>query len=309
MKVILVDQRHGHTKTIVLKGWLKGLLSLCLLGAPVALGYFGYGLAVSQNNSVFNEKSAQNWERQIRIQAEQISEIKEESEQQIEALTMRLAMLQAGLVRLDAVGEHITTIANLDTGEFDFSDPIAIGGPATGISESYSAAGFMDAVYELERQLKDRQQQLEILEGLMTDRKMQSDVFIAGRPVEKAWIASRFGKRPDPITGRIAFHGGIDFTTGKSGAEINTVAAGVITWSGPRSGYGLMVEVNHGNGFTTRYAHSEKLLVGVGDVVMKGQNIALVGSTGRSTGPHVHFEVYKNGRVVDPAAYIHRTAR
>ena len=309
MKVILVDQRHGHTKTIVLKGWLKGLLSLCLLGAPVALGYFGYGLAVSQSTGVFSEESAQNWERQIRIQTEQISEIKEESEQQIEALTMRLAMLQARLVRLDAVGERITTIANLDTGEFDFSDPIAIGGPAVGVSESYSAAGFMDAVYQLERQLDDRQQQLEILEGLMTDRKIQSDVFIAGRPVEKAWIASRFGQRPDPITGRIVFHGGIDFTTGKSGAEINTVAAGVITWSGPRSGYGLMVEVNHGNGFTTRYAHSEKLFVDVGDIVMKGQNIALVGSTGRSTGPHVHFEVYKNGRVVDPAAYIHRTAR
>ena len=309
MKVILVDQRHGHTKTIVLKGWLKGLLSLCLLGAPAALGYFGYGLAVSQSNGVFSEESAQNWERQIRIQTEQISEIKEESEQQIEALTMRLAMLQARLVRLDAVGERITTIANLDTGEFDFSDPIAIGGPAAGVSESYSAAGFMDAVYQLERQLDDRQQQLEILEGLMTDRKIQSDVFIAGRPVEKAWIASRFGQRPDPITGRIAFHAGIDFTTGKSGAEINTVAAGVVTWSGPRSGYGLMVEVNHGNGFTTRYAHSEKLFVDVGDIVMKGQNIALVGSTGRSTGPHVHFEVYKNGRVVDPAAYIHRTVR
>jgi murein DD-endopeptidase MepM/ murein hydrolase activator NlpD len=309
MKVILVDQRHGHTKTIVLKGWLKGLLSLCLLGAPVALGYFGYGLAVSQSTGVFSEESAQNWERQIRIQTEQISEIKEESEQQIEALTMRLAMLQARLVRLDAVGEHITAIANLDTGEFDFSDPIAIGGPAVGVSESYSAAGFMDAVYQLERQLNDRQQQLEILEGLMTDRKIQSDGFIAGRPVEDAWIASRFGQRPDPITGRIVFHGGIDFTTGKSGAEINTVAAGVITWSGPRSGYGLMVEVNHGNGFTTRYAHSEKLFVDVGDIVMKGQNIALVGSTGRSTGPHVHFEVYKNGRVVDPAAYIHRTAR
>jgi murein DD-endopeptidase MepM/ murein hydrolase activator NlpD len=309
MKVILVDQRHGHTKTIVLKGWLKGLFSLCLLGAPVALGYFGYGLAVSQSTGVFSEESAQNWERQIRIQTEQISEIKEESEQQIEALTMRLAMLQARLVRLDAVGERITAIANLDTGEFDFSDPIAIGGPAVGVSESYSAAGFMDAVYQLERQLNDRQQQLEILEGLMTDRKIQSDGFIAGRPVEGAWIASRFGQRPDPITGRIVFHGGIDFTTGKSGAEINTVAAGVITWSGPRSGYGLMVEVNHGNGFTTRYAHSEKLFVDVGDIVMKGQNIALVGSTGRSTGPHVHFEVYKNGRVVDPAAYIHRTAR
>ncbi len=158
MKVILVDQRHGHTKTIVLKGWLKGLLSLCLLGAPVALGYFGYGLAVSQNNGAFSEESAQNWERQIRIQTEQISEIKEESVQQIEALTMRLAMLQARLVRLDAVGERITTIANLDADEFDFSDPIAIGGPAIGVSQSYSAAGFMDAVYQLEQQLEDRRQ-------------------------------------------------------------------------------------------------------------------------------------------------------
>ncbi|MEQ9209075.1 MAG: M23 family metallopeptidase, partial [Pseudomonadales bacterium] len=160
-----------------------------------------------------------------------------------------------------------------------------------------------------EEQLEDRQQQLEILEGLMSDRKIQSDVFIAGRPVERGWIASRFGRRPDPFTGRLTFHAGVDFTTGKAGSDINTVAAGVVTWSGPRSGYGLMVEVNHGNGFTTRYAHAEKLLVDVGDVVKKNQNIALVGSTGRSTGPHVHFEVYKNGRVVDPAAYIHRTAR
>jgi murein DD-endopeptidase MepM/ murein hydrolase activator NlpD len=309
MKVILVDQRHGHTRTIVLKGWLKGVLSLCLLGAPVALGYFGYQLAVSENSRLFTEESAQNWERQIKLQTEQLSDIKQESERQLEALTLRLAMLQARLVRLDAVGERITTIANLDTGEFDFSQPVAIGGPSVGNSQAYTTAGFINAVDQLESQLEDRQQQLEILEGLMADRQIQSDVFIAGRPVEKGWIASRFGQRPDPFTGRLAFHAGIDFTTGRSGSEINTVASGVVTWAGPRSGYGLMVEVNHGNGYTTRYAHSEKLFVEVGDIVKKGQNIALVGSTGRSTGPHVHFEVYKNGRVVDPAAYIHRTAR
>lgn len=309
MKLILVDQRHGHTKTIVLKGWLKGLLSLILLVAPVALGYFGYQLAVSQNERIFTVETAQNWDRQIQLQAEQLAEIKEESEQQLEALTLRLAMLQARLVRLDAVGERITTIADLDNGEFDFSQPVAIGGPGTGASEAYTTAGFMNAVDQLERQLEDRTQQLEILEGLMADRKIQSDVFIAGRPVDRGWIASRFGQRPDPFTGRLTFHAGVDFTTGKSGADINTVAAGVIIWSGPRSGYGLMVEVNHGNGFTTRYAHAEKLFVEVGEIVKKGQNIALVGSTGRSTGPHVHFEVYKNGRVVDPAAYIHRTAR
>lgn len=309
MKVILVDQRHGHTKTIVLKGWLKGLLSVCLLGAPVALGYFGYQLAVAQDSQVITEETAQNWERQIKLQADQLQVVKQDSEQQLEALTLRLAMLQARLVRLDAVGERITSIADLDTGEFDFSQPVTIGGPEYGASQPYSSSGFTSALEQLEEQLEDRQQQLEILEGLMVDRKIESDVFIGGRPLDTGWIASRFGQRPDPFTGKLSFHAGIDFTTGKSGAEINTVAAGVVTWSGPRSGYGLMVEVNHGNGFTTRYAHSEKLFVEVGDVVSKGQNIALVGSTGRSTGPHVHFEVYKNGRVVDPAAYIHRTAR
>lgn len=309
MKVILVDQRHGHTKTIVLKGWLKGLLSLCLLGTPVALGYFGYQLAVSQESRLVTEETAQNWNSQIRLQSEQLASIKQESEQQLEALTIRLAMLQARLVRLDAVGERITSIANLDTGEFDFSQPVALGGPNVGISEAYSSSDFSAAVNQLELQLEDRQQQLEILEGLMVERKTQSDLFVAGRPVENSWLVSRFGQRPDPFTGRLTFHAGLDFSTGKSGSEINTVAAGVVTWSGPRSDYGLMVEVNHGNGYTTRYAHSEKLLVHVGDIVKKGQNIALVGSTGRSTGPHVHFEVYKNGRVVDPAAYIHRTAR
>lgn len=312
MKVILVDQRHGHTKTIVLKGWVKGLLSLCLLGAPVALGYFGYQLAISQNSLFFSEETAESWQRQLQVQSEQLEEIKQDSEQQLDALTLRLGMLQARLVRLDAVGERITDIADLDTDEFDFSQPVPLGGPSndfTSYTRNYSSTDVLAAVDQLERQLEDRQQQLEILENLMVDRKIQSDVFIAGRPLDGGWIASRFGQRPDPFTGRMSFHAGLDFTTGRSGAEINTVAAGVVTWSGPRSGYGLMVEVNHGNGFTTRYAHSEKLLVEVGDVVKKGQNIALVGSTGRSTGPHVHFEVYKNGRVVDPAAYIHRTAR
>ena len=309
MKVILVDQRHGHTKTIVLKGWLKGLLSVCFLGAPVALGYFGYQLAVSQESPIVTEEAAQNWDRQIKLQSEQLESIKLESEQQLEALTLRLATLQARLVRLDAVGERITSIANLDNGEFDFSQPIAIGGPSTGSSVPYTSASFSNAVAQLERQLEDRQQQLEILEGLMVDRKIRSDVFVAGRPVARSWLVSRFGQRPDPFTGRLTFHTGLDFSTGRAGSDINTVAAGVVTWSGPRSDYGLMVEVNHGNGYATRYAHAEKLLVDVGDIVKKGQNIALVGSTGRTTGPHVHFEVYKNGRVVDPAAYIHRTVR
>ncbi|MEC8454963.1 MAG: M23 family metallopeptidase [Pseudomonadota bacterium] len=309
MKLILVNQRHGHTRTVILKGWMKGLLSICLLGAPVALGYLGYQLAISGTASFLTEDVARNWQKQLSLQEAELKQLGNDSKRELEALSLRLAMMQARLARLDAMGERITRMSDFDNGEFDFSQTVvAIGGPTRGDNE-LSESGFISALDRLESQVEDRLGQLQILEDLLDDRKIQSDIFIAGRPLEKGWIASRFGQRPDPFTGRMSFHAGLDFTTGRAGAEINTVASGVVTWSGPRSGYGLMVEVNHGSGYTTRYAHAEKLLVGVGDIVDKGQNIALVGSTGRSTGPHVHFEVYKNGRVVDPAAYINRTIR
>ncbi|MEC8472360.1 MAG: M23 family metallopeptidase [Pseudomonadota bacterium] len=309
MKLILVNQRHGHTRTVILKGWMKGLLSICLLGAPVALGYLGYQLAISGTASFLTEDVARNWQQQLSLQEDELKQLRNDSKRELEALSLRLAMMQARLARLDAMGERITRMSDLDNGEFDFSQTVvAIGGPTRGDNE-LSESGFISALDRLESQVEDRLGQLQILEDLLDDRKIQSDIFIAGRPLEKGWIASRFGQRPDPFTGRMSFHAGLDFTTGRAGAEINTVASGVVTWSGPRSGYGLMVEVNHGSGYTTRYAHAEKLLVDVGDIVDKGQNIALVGSTGRSTGPHVHFEVYKNGRVVDPAAYINRTIR
>ena len=110
------------------------------------------------------------------------------------------------------------------------------------------------------------------------------------------------------FTGKLSWHRGVDFSSPR-GTEINTVAAGVVTWSAQKSGYGLLVEINHGNDYVTRYGHADELLVEVGEIVKKGQTIAKVGNTGRSTGPHVHFEVYKNGRVVDPASYINRTVR
>ena len=309
MKLIFVDQHHGQSKTIVLRGWLKGVLSVCLIIAPASLVYLGYQLSSSDEESVFSEKSAQNWGRELKNQTNQLEEIKKESERQIEALTIRLAMLQARLTRLDAMGSRITEVSGLDRGEFNFTSNVGVGGPGVPLGEAIEKHNFIQILDQFERQLTDRQNQLEILEGLMSDRKSRSDIFIAGRPVDDGWVASGYGQRPDPFTGQLSFHSGIDFTTGKSGADINTIGAGVVTWSGPKSRYGLMVEVNHGNGFATRYAHAEKLFVNVGDLVEKGQRLALVGSTGRSTGPHVHFEVYKNGRIVDPAAYIQRTDR
>ena len=309
MKVILIDQHHGHTKTVILRGWLKGILSFCFLGAPFAIGYFGFQLSISQNEDYVRSESAQKWDRELKDQELSLKEIKAESQQHIEALTIRLASLQARLTRLDAVGLRVTRIAGLDEGEFDFETPIGVGGLGDSQQAGYSLFELGMEIERLERTLEDRETQLEILGEIVLDREMESDLFVAGKPLKDGWIVSNFGQRPDPFTGKLAFHSGIDFTNGRPGSDINTVAAGVVVWSGPKSKYGLTVEVDHGKGFTTRYSHAEKLFVDVGDIVKKGQRIASVGSTGRSTGPHVHFEIYKNGRVVDPASYINRTDR
>lgn len=309
MKLILVDQRHGQTRTIVLKGWLKGLLSICILGAPVAFGYLGYEFAVSQDPLEYSHETTLSWNESLANQASTLDRLKHESEEQLEALTLRLAMLQARLLRMEALGERITTVAKLDAGEFNFDSDPAVGGPLLSDTVPYSPPAFIDAIADLEQQIADRAQQLEILEGLMTERQFESDVFITGRPVKQGWLSSPFGRRTDPFNGQLAWHGGIDFATGEAGVDVIAVAAGVVTAAGERQGYGLTVDINHGNGYVTRYGHAEKLLVDVGEIIQKGQTIALVGSTGRSTGPHVHFEVYKHGRVVDPASYIQRTER
>ncbi len=309
MKVILVDQRHGHTRTLVLSGWLKGLLSVCILGAPVAFGYFGYQLAVSHEPQEYALETALELNEELQSSADALARLKQESQAQLEALTVRLASLQARLLRMEALGERITAVAQLDAGEFDFNAEPGVGGPLSEDTVPYAPPAFIDAISELEAQIADRAQQLEILEGLMAERQFADEAAVTGRPVRQGWVSSPFGRRTDPFTGQLAWHSGIDFATAAAGADIIAVAAGVVTAAGDRDGYGLALDINHGNGYVTRYGHAEKLLVGVGDIITKGQVIALVGSTGRSTGPHVHFEVYKHGRVVDPASYIHRTIR
>ena len=315
MKLLLIDHRHGHSRSLELKGWLRAVLSLCLLGTPVGLGYFGYQLASSQNDDslVFSQQSAENWQKELALQALQLEQLRSKSGQELDALTLKLAKLQARLARLDALGERVAGLANVEDFEADAASSFAAGGLELGLAsdmqDAVVAPTLLASINELEELITERQKQLGNIEGLLIDKRSIEDGFVAGRPIENGWIASPFGRRPDPITGKSSFHSGIDLTTGKPGAEISSVAGGVVTWAGPRSGYGLMVEVNHGNGFTTRYAHSQELFVEVGDLVARNEKLALVGSTGRSTGPHVHFEVYKNGRVVDPAAYIRRTIR
>jgi murein DD-endopeptidase MepM/ murein hydrolase activator NlpD len=311
MKIILVNKYHGRVRHLTLGGWTRALLSVCVLGLPLGIGvYLGHKWSDDGNTSdILSTDTAEKWSESLAEQKQQVKEARKAANAQLNAITLRMAELQARLVRLDALGERLTTMAKLDKGEFDFNQPPAVGGPETvALGDAYRPPDFLQTVDQLVDQINDREQQLETLEALMAKRKLQDDVFVAGRPILKGWMSSRYGRRTDPFNGTISWHSGVDFA-GKLGSEIISVAAGIVVESGERSGYGGFVEVNHGGGFKTRYAHNKQNLVKVGDVVKKGQVIALMGSTGRSTGPHVHFEVYKYGRPVDPATYIHRTHR
>ena len=311
MKIIIVDQKHGDTRSIVLKDWMRVLLTFCFLGMPVFLGYYGYQFSAGRSADLYTDEAAQAWADKLVEQEEEVQRIREETLAQLQALTLRLANLQARLLRLDALGERLTAISDLDDGEFNFQQMPALGGPEVILEEGNGFESFdlIKEIDELSLQIEDRSQQLELLESLLSDRQIQSDTFLAGRPVSTGWISSAFGRRIDPFNGDLAWHQGVDFATGVTGVEVSSVASGVVTFAGERSGYGRLVEINHGNGYESLYAHNQEILVNSGDIIKKGQVVALSGNSGRSTGPHVHFEIHKNGRVIDPASYINRTNR
>jgi murein DD-endopeptidase MepM/ murein hydrolase activator NlpD len=186
----------------------------------------------------------------------------------------------------------------------------ALGGPEEPVATGSNVAvpEIVESMQSLGDQLNDREAQLGVLESVLMGQNLKDRVYPRGRPVNSGWISSYFGKRTDPFTGKPANHTGIDFA-GKLGDPVVAVADGVVSWSADRYGYGVMVEVNHGNGYSTRYAHNAENLVVVGDEVKKGQAVARMGDSGRATGPNLHFEVLKNGRRVNPVNFIRETSK
>ncbi|MEE8118351.1 MAG: M23 family metallopeptidase [Gammaproteobacteria bacterium] len=279
---------------------LFGLVVSIGVGIFVAVGFF----AGNFYSLLAPALSVSELRQELAEQKAQVAGVREEAESSIDALSIRLAELNAHVIRLDALGERLTTMAGLEEGEFNFTSPPAQGGPE--IIEDGSivpAINFVRTLETLSLQIEDRERQLAVLENLIINRNLQNKVQPAGRPIKSGWLSSYFGVRTDPFTGKLARHYGVDFA-GKFGSEIYAVGAGVVTWAGPRYGYGQMVEINHGNGYATRYAHNSKIMMNVGDTVKKGQVIARMGESGRATAPHVHFEVLYNGKVVNPLNFI-----
>ncbi len=225
----------------------------------------------------------------------------------VDAMASRVGTLNAHLIRLDALGRRITDLANLDRGEFDFDKPPPAGGPDADVE--HSGAGSVQVpelsvvLDTLEAQLEDRERQLTVLESLMSTRHLDARIQPSGWPIIGGWISSHFGSRSDPFTGRNAFHAGVDFAA-PPGSRVVSTGPGVVSFAGYKSGYGYVVEVTHPTGFVTRYGHNSRNLVRQGQTIAKGQAIAIIGSTGRSTGNHVHFEVERDGNRLNPMRYL-----
>ena len=271
-------------------------LFACLL---VSSGYW-YGTTQTTANELIaleNDISKQ----KILIQEARLSAATE-----LDALAARLSRMQANVIRLNALGQRLVKVAKLEAKEFNFKNAPAYGGPAemeSAASIDFATKNLDGIIANLNKQLASREEQLDILEEVIMNRQLRSESKPRGRPITKGWTSSYYGKRTDPFSGKLAMHKGMDFA-GKEGSDIVAVASGVVTWAGDRYGYGELIEVNHGNGYTTRYGHNAELLVEVGDSVVKGQVISHMGSTGRSTGPHVHFEVLKNDRQINPSKFV-----
>jgi murein DD-endopeptidase MepM/ murein hydrolase activator NlpD len=218
---------------------------------------------------------------------------------------MRIGQMNAHVIRLDALGKRLTQMANIDNREFDFESQPAVGGPESDIGAAMQAPDLNALLNGLEQKISSRDAQLAALENALLSKKLDEQIRPDGRPVHEGHISSYFGERQDPFNGHQAFHKGIDFAS-PQGSDVVAVAAGVVTFAGEKAGYGNLVEVSHGNGLITRYGHNQSLAVGVGRTVARGDTLAYVGSTGRSTGPHVHFEVLKAGRQIDPLTFIGR---
>jgi murein DD-endopeptidase MepM/ murein hydrolase activator NlpD len=305
MNVVIFGKGLGQPRQLSLSGPLAVAVVLLVAGVVTAAGFAGGHWYAAATGSGVSSNELVGLNDELHRTREQIDTIRQENEDTLDAMAIRIAQMNARMIRLDALGRRLTDMANLEDGEFDFDEPPAMGGPEEPVSTGSNVAvpDVVEAMHTLDLQLDNREAQLGVLESVIANQNLKQRVYPQGRPVSSGWISSYFGKRTDPFTGKPANHTGIDFA-GKSGAEVVAVADGVVTWSSNRYGYGLMVEINHGNGYTTRYAHNSENLVAIGDEVRKGQVVALMGDTGRATGPNLHFEVLRDGRRMNPVNFI-----
>lgn len=301
MNIILVSGNLGKSKTQTLsQAQIVSIAILLLVGVlafAVILHYLTLRHAAEIKSPYLKSLLLSMQEQENRKQQAYLRE-------NLSAMAVKLGQVQAQLLRLDALGDRLTKQAGFKPQEFMFDQPPARGGPLSGMPQrDLSLAEFSEQMEQLTKGLNDRTDQLAILESALMQDRLKKKLVPSVSPVNTGWFSSNFGWRIDPFTGQNAFHEGVDFMS-ESGSPVVTAAGGVVVYSDNHPEYGSTIEVDHGNGLLTRYAHLSKRLVKVGDVVLRGGKIAEVGNTGRSTGSHLHFEVRYKGAPQNPVRFL-----
>lgn len=305
--IVVPGSRHGKGNNVSLSTRQTVLLALVLfVFLPGLIGVVSFKLQEFFAEQTDEVAQINTQKRELAAQRTAIHEARREAVTHLNALAQRMGQMQAQVLRLNALGSRLTRMAGLDPREFNFSAEPAMGGP----EKNGVTLGSPNLTVPLERlagELDRQQERLVALENLLLDRKLSAAVTPSGWPVDGGWVSSGFGRRADPFTGHQSMHEGVDLAT-RYGSPIQAMGDGLVTFSGDKAGYGLMVEITHDSALVTRYAHTSETSVKVGDRVQKGQQIALVGTSGRTTGPHLHFELLRDGNAVNPLRYLQQAS-
>ena len=300
MNIIIFPPSRLRLTYINPRKWYRGgliaataLTLSALLGCGYLLGlYFGNEVILSQ------------WKEDIMEYDHRLQIAKQESRAQVDALTTQAGILQAQVQRIDVLGSVLIEMVGLEPEEFSFNPEMGVGGPAPATDPDERMNSQVEAEFEkIQASLESREHQLQVISDALVSERVKQETEPKGRPVKYSWVSSLFGKRRDPFTNRPEMHRGVDFA-GQTGSDVTAVAGGIVTRAHRNGSYGQLVEIDHGNGYSSRYAHNKQLLVKAGEVVKRGHVIAKLGNTGRSTGPHVHFEVLKDGTQIDPMKFV-----
>ncbi len=306
MHIILVSNRLATAKSISLSV-RHLLLGMALLAATIVVLSSSMFYLVVRHAAEVKLPLLQTL--LLSAQEQQTQNAKDFMRQNLNAMAVRLGQMQAQLIRLDALGERLSALAGIKPQEFRMNEPPGRGGalPTSIPAQDLSMNELSWQLDALSRHMENRYDYMGILENRLFDAKVKKKLMPTVKPVDVDWNASSFGWRIDPITGQNAMHEGVDFLV-DTGTPIHAAADGLVVVAEFHPQYGYVVDIDHGNDFTTRYAHASKLLVKAGDLVQRGAIIAESGSTGRSTGPHVHFEVRYKGVAQNPNRFLQVSA-